>query len=309
MAIATTDADVVTGETLAQYQADKLGWTQESAEDAEIEEIDSALEGAIEVEKPEVETEVETEEGEKKPIKPKSKLEQRMSDLANARRAAEERADAAERRAQEAEAKLKPAEPEPKTEPIKPAEVPGKPKASDYTDAFEYAEALSDWKVKEAFAAKDRSDAAARAQQEREKVASTWAERQAQVTEEFPDYMEITGKLNVVVSDELRDAIIDSEVGPRILYHLAQNPAEAKALAAMKPGAALKAIGKLEAKYEPAAESAPKIPQKILPKPSKAPAPIKPLKGGEVSDTRVNSDGEYTGSYDQYVADRKAGKV
>jgi hypothetical protein len=309
MSVQSTDVDVVTGETLAQYQADKLGWAAEPAEDAETGEMIIEPEGAIEVEKPEVDAEIEVMDEEKKPVKPKSKLEQRMSDLANARRAAEDRADAAERRAQAAEAKLKPEEPKVKAEPAKPAEASGKPKASDYTDAFEYAEALSDWKVKEAFAAKDRDDAAARVQQERETIASTWAERQAQTIEEFPDYMTVTSGLNVTVSDEVRDAIIESEMGPRILYHLAQNPAEAKAIAAMKPIAALKAIGRLEAKYDQAGAPTSKVPQKILPKPSNAPAPIKPLRGTEVSDSRVNSDGEYTGTYDQYVADRKAGKV
>jgi len=310
MATQTTDADVVTGETLAQYQADKLGWNTEPAEDAEIEEVDADLEGAANTdEKPEVEAEAESIEEEKKPVKPKSKLEQRMSDLANARRAAEERAEAAERRAQAAEAKLKPAEPETKPEPVKAAGQEGKPKPSDYTDAFEYAEALSDWKVKEAFAARERDDNAKREQQEREKVANTWAERQAQTIEEFPDYMTVTSSLNVTVSDEVRDAIVESEAGPRILYHLAQNPAEAKAIAAMKPIAALKAIGRLEAKYESTGTPAAKAPAKSLPTPSKAPAPIKPLQGTKVSDTRVDSDGEYTGSYDQYVADRKAGKI
>jgi hypothetical protein len=307
MANPTTDADVVTGETLAQYQADILGWTTETAEDAEVEEIEG--DASTEVEKPEVEPETEEQEEEKKPAKPKSKLEQRMSDLANARRAAEERADAAERRNQELEAKLKPAEPEPKQEPAKPAEPAGKPKPSDYTDAFEYAEALSDWKVEEAFARRARDDAAKAAQQEREKIATTWAERQVQVTEEFPDYMEVTSKLDVVVSDEVRDAIVESDVGPRILYHLAQNPAEAKAIAAMKPVAALKAIGRLEAKFEPAAAAEPKAKEKILPKPSNAPAPIKPLQGTKVADTRVDSDGEYQGTYEQFVADRRAGKL
>lgn len=316
MPVQTTDVDVVTADTLAQYQADKLGWPTEPAEDAEIVNGDAEAESALDGEKPEAETEAEAEveaeaegEGEKKPVKPKSKLEQRMSDLANGRRKAEERAIAAERRAEAAEAKLKPAEPQAEPEPAKSTELAGKPKASDYTDAFEYAEALSDWKVKEAFAAKDREDAATREQQKREKVASTWAERQAQLTEEFPDYIDVTTQLNVVVSDEVRDSIVESEVGPRILYHLAQNPIEAKAIAAMKLIDALKAIGRLEAKYEPAGEAAPKVPPKILPKPSNAPAPIKPLKGTEVSDSRVSGDGEYTGSYEQYVADRKAGKI
>jgi len=39
--------------------------------------------------------------------------------------------------------------------------------------------------------------------------------------------------LTFVVSNEVRDAIFESEVGPRILYHLAENPEIAEQLQGM----------------------------------------------------------------------------
>jgi hypothetical protein len=96
----------------------------------------------------------------------------------------------------------------------------------------------------------------------------------------------------------------------------------------MKVGAALRALGKIEAKLEAEAakakeiepedidaEKEPEIPaKKTDPEPkieiSKAPAPINPLKGANKPvESRVDSTGKYLGSYEQYKKDRRDGKI
>lgn len=313
------DNDVVTGETLSTYTADKLGWTLEPA--TEVVEGDGEGEGdAGELEDKSAKTleagEAEQEEGaEKVAPKPKSKLELRMSELTAQRKAAEARAEAAEARAAELERKTPATASAAEREEVAVEEFPGRPDSAKYTDAYKYAEDLADWKVKEAFAKKDREDLQKQQVNDRQKVADTWVSRQKELEQEYPDYLEVANSLDVVVSNEVRDAIIESEVGPRILYYLGQNPDEAKRIAGMKMGPALKAIGRLEANLEPAAKADPeqKGDPKPMPKPavkpSNAPAPIKPLNGKVAIDSRVDSDGNYIGDYEQYKLDRASGKL
>jgi len=65
----------------------------------------------------------------------------------------------------------------------------------------------------------------------------------------------------------------------------------------------LKEIGKLEARFEAKAEEKPVVR-------SKAPAPVTPIKAASgVADTKLSSDGNWYGSYAEWKAARKAGKV
>jgi hypothetical protein len=113
---------------------------------------------------------------------------------------------------------------------------------------------------------------------------------------------------DVVVSDHIRDAILESDVGPQILYHLAENPELADKLNSTSPISALRQIGRLEAQFErkeaPVAETKPSVAR------SKAPAPINPIKTGSgVVDVGVDSNGEFHGTYQQWREARKNGKV
>jgi hypothetical protein len=110
---------------------------------------------------------------------------------------------------------------------------------------------------------------------------------------------------NVVVSDEIRDSILESDVGPRILYHLAEDLEYAQKLAAMPTRKALVELGKLEKLYER------KEPEKdTMVKTSKAPAPVRGLKpSGGVADIPINSSGEFHGTYQAWKEARKAGKI
>jgi hypothetical protein len=98
---------------------------------------------------------------------------------------------------------------------------------------------------------------------------------------------------------------MDSDVGPQVLYYLAENPEFATQLQEMSTIKALREIGKLEARFEK------KEPEKkTAATKTRAPAPINPIKGGgSAVDVPMNSAGEFHGSYQAWKAARQAGKI
>ena len=110
----------------------------------------------------------------------------------------------------------------------------------------------------------------------------------------------------VTVNDTVRDAILESDVGPRILYELASDDEMAEKLSTMTTSSALKLIGKLEAQFEKT-EAPAKAERKSVAAKSNAPEPIRPLRStGGVAD--VAMDGEKL-SFQQWKAGRRAGKI
>jgi len=114
---------------------------------------------------------------------------------------------------------------------------------------------------------------------------------------------------DVSVSQPVTDAIIESDVGPQILYYLADNPDFARGLAEKSITSQLRAIGRLEAKFEKT--EAPKTSEKPpVAKKSNAPAPINPLRaGGNPADISLDADRQFHGTYQQWKAARAAGKI
>ncbi len=132
----------------------------------------------------------------------------------------------------------------------------------------------------------------------------------------LPDYEAKLNAATVKVSDDVRDAILESDVGPQILYHFAEHPEDAERLGKLSVGGALRELGRLEAKLEKATEKEPASPVTKSPvlaavaEVSKAPEPITPLRGANKPvETRVDSNGNYHGTYAQYKKDRAAGKI
>ena len=125
----------------------------------------------------------------------------------------------------------------------------------------------------------------------------------------MPDFEVMVGSSDIAVSNEVRDAIFESEVGPRILYHLAENPDVAEKLQGMTLTRALATIGKLEAQFEtPKGQSEPQKPS-VTAK-SKAPAPINPIKASSAGPvTELDSNRQFHGSYQAWKAARLAGRI
>jgi hypothetical protein len=291
---------VLTSENAAEFYFSKMGIAAKSEPVAEVEETPS--EPAQENNQSEPEEEKEAKPTEERKSNPK--LEKRFSDITRQRE--EARKEAQQER--EARAKL---EEEVKalrqqSEPQKPVNVDAKPQPSQFEDAFEYAEALAEWSTEQALVKRDREEQDRRADAERQKVIQTWATKVATAKNDLPDFDDMVASSDVVVPDHVRDAILESDVGPRILYELADNADLAKKIAGMSLNASLREIGKLEARFERKPENVPSNPVGK----SKAPPPINPIRAsGNSMGVQIDANGAFHGTYQAWKEARKAGKI
>jgi len=287
---------VLTSENAAEFYANRLGLA-DRADDVAVEKTP---EPSPEV----VENEPELQE-EAKPIEEKKanpKLERRFSELTKQREQAKQEAEAERQARQALEARLRTLEQQ--AAPQKPS-VDEEPQPGQFQDAFEYAKALAEFSTEKALRERDQQEANRKANEERQKVIQSWTEKLDKVKAELPDYDDMVSTANVVVSDEIRDSILESDVGPRILYHLAEDLEYAQKLAAMPTRKALVELGKLEKLYE---RNEP-VKEPVV-KTSKAPAPVRGLKpSGGVADIPINSSGEFHGTYQSWKEARRAGKI
>ena len=219
---------VVTSANAEEFYANRLGLAEEAPVEAVVEEktAEPTEEANDQSEQPTEEIETETKATEEKKQNPK--LEKRFSELTKQREEARKEA-AREREAKEALEK-RVSELEGKVEP-KPIEENVKPLPSQFNDAFEYAEALAEWSAEQAILNREKAEAERKAQEERQKVLKSWNDRLETVKADLPDYDEmIASASDITVNDAIRDAMLESEQGPRILYHLAENPELAEKL-------------------------------------------------------------------------------
>jgi len=299
-------ANVVTSENLAEFAAQKLGLVDKPADEAV----------STEATEPEAEADQSGQDGEGKDAtatdeakekKPNPKLERRFSEITKQREAARDEArrerearEALETRLRELESKVNP-----------PAEKPqndlgDEPQPEMFNDMFEYAKALAEYTADKKLLERDNEEKARKAAAEQEAKFSAWADRVNAAKNELPDFDDMVQSSEVRVSDPVRDAIIESEHGPKILYWLAENTDYAKKLADMSAVSAIREIGKIEARFEKAKEPEPKT---VVGK-SKAPAPINPLRGAvSTVDGNLDADGNFHGTYQQWKAARAARKI
>ena len=283
-------SSVVTSDNAAEFYAERLGLADQDTTEADTSSEPAEIEKQS---KPQAEEEAKEAEAEK----PKDKLNKRFEKVSR-------RAEEAEAKAREYENRLKEYEAR-GTEPAVKKVVEGKPDASQFNDAFEYAEALAEWSAENALKQRDEQEANREAQDERDKLNKSWVKKLEKAKSEFSDFDEMVKSSTVIVSDPIRDSILESDVGPQILYHLASNDDFAKKLTEMPVIKALREIGKLEARFERKEE--PKV--ATAPR-SKAPEPIKTLSGGKAgADVLIDTNGEFHGTYAQWKAARLANRV
>ena len=288
---------VITGATMAKFALEKINANR--PEEERIVAQDSPTEKpAIEVktgentEKNEHPTEPKTGE---KPDLTAEQIEQRKQqgkDYATKLAQARERAERAEKEAAELRAKINPPKPD-----------ESRPNREQFANDKEYELALEDY----------LSEKVTR-EAEAKKVVAAFEERKAAFSAETPDFDEVLESAKGLNTyQDVINAMIESEVGPQLFYHIMKNPEIVEQINAMPLRKALYFVGSLEtkierkiARQEKTAETAAK-PVKAI---SKAPAPIEPLKGsGESPVPRIGADGEYKGTYQQWKADRKAGRI
>jgi len=290
-----SEATVLTSENSADFYANKLGLAAEPAPEAV--EITEPVEQVEEQSEPIAENEEKVTEERK----PNPKLEKRFSELTKQREQLRKEAEEERNKREELETRLKAFESQaaPKQEQSRDE----KPKPDQFVDAFEYAEALADWSAENAVMRSKQEEIERRRQEERNQVINTWNTRLESVKQEISDFEEMVASSDVIVPDHIREAILDSEVGPRILYHLAENKDLATKIAKSSAITGLREIGKLEARFE---NNEPKEVKSVAVK-SKAPAPISPIKAGTSEQVVITDTDKMT--YAQYKAMRQAKRI
>jgi chromosome segregation ATPase len=292
-----SEATVLTSENSAEFYANKLGLAAEQEAAAVVEETPTE---PVEQVAEQSESVAEDEEKVTEERKPNPKLEKRFSELTKQREQLRKEAEDERGKREQLEARLKALESQAAPKEQNRDE---KPRPDQFVDAFEYAEALADWSAENAVMRARQEDVERKIQEERNKVIETWNTRVETTKSDLPDFDEMVASSDVVVSDQVRDAILESDVGPRILYHLAENPEVADKISKASLITALREIGKLEARFE---RKEP-IDVKPVAVKSKAPAPIKPLNATSSEQAVITDTDKMT--YAQYKAMRQAKRI
>ena len=293
-------SQVLTSENAAEFYANRLGLAESSADTEAVEETPEPESEETQSEPKEAEKEA-NQEGERKQ---NPKLEKRFSEITKQRE--EARKEAQNERQARVELEQRLAALEQQRQPQQQSYVDSEPQPSQFNDAFEYAKALAEFSTEKALAERDRQVAQQREQEAQQKIIQSWAQKVQEAKAELPDFDDLVASSDVVVNNAVRDAILESDVGPKILYHLAENNDLAKKIASLSPNAALREIGRLEAKFDVKVDTKQTAPVVR----SKAPAPIQPIRGGQGQpDVPMSANGEWHGSYQAWKLARKAGKI
>jgi len=199
--------------------------------------------------------------------------------------------------------------PEPVTAPT-PAVVDPEPKSEDFDTFEEFTKATAKWYAKEArrqFEAEQQEARQKWESQERERQRAAYEQQARQsndqllsahyarvdaIKAEIPDFDDVIDQsADMELPPPMRSVILNEELGPRIMYYLAQHPEECDRIAKLPPTPQLVAMGKIMTRIErdlesaePAEAPAPKVaPKKTVAAPSKLPPPIKTVGTGSAT--------------------------
>lgn len=205
--------------------------------------------------------------------------------------------------------------PEKAEKPAVDTDAPTKPLKTEFADNLEgyeaamdqYIEAKTTFEAQKAVKA-DRAEQETKAQQQaisdqHKAVRDAYVGRVEKAKEKYTDYLEVAESPDVQVSIPMAHAIMHSEHGPDIAYHLGKNPNEAKRISELSPPLQLVELGLIVAGLKtPSPVLAAPAPKVESPKPpvSNAPKPIKPLGAGSETAPKSAEDE----SMDEYAARR-----
>ena len=161
-----------------------------------------------------------------------------------------------------------------------------RPSQDDFETYEQYQEALVDWKVTLRLTERDvvereriERDSTNRA---REKSVAAHTARIDTFRQEHDDFDAVIeqGK-DLPMTAPMQDSVMNSDMGPAVMYHLCRFPEECDRIAALPPMVAIREMGKLEARIE-AAQTGPVSSAASV---TQAPRPIKPVGGGATAST------------------------
>lgn len=166
----------------------------------------------------------------------------------------------------------------------------GEPTIDKFDNFDEYVRAVADYraekKIEATLTEREKRQAAEREAAERTKTVDSWNKRIAAATAEMPDFEEVLASSDVPMTPPMQQAIMESDIGPKLAYYLANHPDEAEQIAGMSPIGAIRTLGRIE---ERLASVKPEV------KTTNAPPPLKPVGAKAVvsKDPGKMSDAEY----------------
>lgn len=240
--------------------------------------------------------------------KPARGVQKRLDELTAQREEAIRRAEVAEAHARKlAEGLVKP-QPQDEPDKVDEPQPPQRPARESFADDATYATAVEKYVddraayVAERIVQKreqERADAERKAaiEQGQRTAMQSYASRVAQAREKHADYSAVAESPDVVVSQVMAQAIMHSDEGPELAYHLGKNPAEAERISKLPPPVQLLELGKIAMKLAAPPEEKPAPASKPV---SAAPAPGKPIKASDVSVKSAEEE-----SMDEYAIRRR----
>lgn len=127
-------------------------------------------------------------------------------------------------------------------------------------------------------------------------LARAYVAKQDHARAELADYDRVVSAARIPVSGALAAALVDSEHTARLEYHLAKNPERLAEMNRLPPREATRAVARLEA----AIVGAEAI------RPTRAPAPLSPLRGGTAGPLRSLADLAASDNAADYIELRRA---
>lgn len=126
----------------------------------------------------------------------------------------------------------------------------GEPTIDKFDNFDDYIRAKAEYiaarTVEKTLTDREQRQLVARESAAREASAAKWQERIASATVEMPDFEDVIASSTVPMTEPMSRAIMESDVGPRLAYYLANNADEARQIAAMSPVSTIRALGRIE---------------------------------------------------------------
>lgn len=164
-----------------------------------------------------------------------------------------------------------------------PKDAPkGEPSREDYDDYEKYVEDKAIWKVEQRLA-KEAEERQTRTAQERQQEAASHFESAKDAVidaglDSFDDFEDVALSDDLQITEDMATAILASDTGHELWYHLGKHPAKAEKIASLPPVAQILELGRLESSL------------KVSKQPSNAPPPPKPVGTRSKSDNALRDD-------------------
>jgi len=204
----------------------------------------------------------------------KDAIQKRIDELTKKRRTAERERDFEKAKRLELETKLAKVQ----------ATIPttDKPKKEDFDDLDDYYEALTDWKIEQKLQverAETQVDIAKKdekqAYDETNKLLDTVIEHGEEI---YKDFHETVFSDDLVISKEMVECVLLSDIADEIMYYFGKNPEVSAEIAEMSPLRIAKEVGKIEAGLMKEKENLKEKKPVPIKKVTMAPAPIQTVR-------------------------------